>query len=778
MTSRVRGSFHGWARLTLFSASAAALIAGFGCSSDDAAGKKTPTGTNGQCLSNRTYFAQKVWAPVMSKICIKCHSPDGVATEENAKLLLLPESYPGFLDANLANVEELAKTQYDGLSVLLRKPLGEMDHGGGQQLQKGTPEYEALEAFVQKLSSSEVCTGGDKTMSFDDVALLDALGTFRKAALQLNGRLPNAKEVETIVAGGEGALPGAIDGLFAEDAFYDRLEEMFNDLLLTDRYLGYSSYAANLLNKTQYPNAGDAWFNNLPSDQKTQVNQALAREPLDLIAYVVRNDKPMTEILTAKYTVMNPFTAKIYNAKVQFSNPNDPNEYHEGQIIALGDTSKGEPAEMPLPQAGVLTSPVWMNRFPTSPTNRNRHRARMIFKFFLATDILKIAERPIDPTAATAYANPTREDSSCNVCHRMIDPIAGAFQKFDDNDQEKYEPNNNWHQEMFPPGFGKEVMQTTDYADALGWLAQRIVADPRFSLAMVYTMYTAITGQEPLVYPTDPDAPDYNSALDAWSAQDAMFRAIGDQFVKDNYNLKTVIRAVVLSPYFRARNAKADLSPSRQVALSNVGTGRLSTPEVLGRKITAVTGLPWGKGVGYYKTDYLSSDYKVLFGGIDSDDVTVRLTSPNGVMANIVWRMADEVACQSTAWDLSIDDKSKRYLFPYVDITDTPDTSEQAIKKNIQYLHGRILGEALQLDDEELLRTYELFKDTVNEGQAAITAGTLTDSLVYNCRARKDPYTDADLPTDQKIEKDPDYTVRGWMAVITYLMSDYSFLYE
>jgi hypothetical protein len=778
MAARFRGSFHGWVRLSLFSASAAALIAGFGCSSDDASGKKTTTGTNGQCLSNRTYFAQKVWAPVMSKICIKCHSPDGVATEENAKLLLLPESYPGFLDANLANVEELAKTQYDGMSVLLRKPLGEMDHGGGVQIQKGTPEYEALEAFVQKLSSSEVCTGGDQTMSFDDVAQLDALGTFRKAALQLNGRLPNAKEVETIVGGGEGALPAAIDGLFQEDAFYARLKEMFNDLLLTDRYLGYSSYAANLLNKTQYPNAGDAWFNNLPSDQKTQVNQALAREPLDLIAYVVRNDRPMTEILTAKYTVMNPYTAKIYNAKVQFSNPNDPNELHEGQIIALGDTTKGEPAEMPLPQAGILTSPIWMNRFPSSPTNRNRHRARMIFKFFLATDILKIAERPIDPTAATAYANPTREDSACNVCHRMIDPIAGAFQKFDDNDQEKYEPNNNWHQEMFPPGFGKEVMQTTDYADALGWLAQRIVDDPRFSLAMVYTMYTAITGQEPLVYPTDPAEPDYNSALDAWSAQDAMFRAIGDQFVKDNYNLKTVIRAVVLSPYFRARNAKTELSASREVALSNVGTGRLSTPEVLGRKVTAVTGLPWGKGVGYYKTDYLSSDYKVLYGGIDSDDVTVRLTSPNGVMANIVWRMADEVSCQSTAWDLSIDDKSKRFLFPYVDITDTPDTSEQAIKKNIQYLHGHILGEALALDDPELLRTYQLFKDTVNEGKAAITAGTLTDSLVTSCRARKDPYTDADLPADQKIEKDPDYTVRGWMAVITYLLSDYSFLYE
>lgn len=764
--------------LWVLGAAAGAGLTGFGCSSDSGPKEGGGTGNTGQCLSSREYFAQKVWAPVMSKHCMKCHSPDGVAVEEGASLVLLPSSYPGFLDANLESVKQLALTEYDGDSVLVRKPLGELDHGGGQVIEPGSSEHKALVEFVKNLPQTEQCAGGSSAMSFDDVAQLDGLQTLRKASITLLGRLPTPAEIDAVVTKGEGALPGLLMEMMKEDAFYDRLKEIFNDLYLTDRYMGYSSYAPNLLNKAHFPNAGDAWFETLPSAEQVKVNRALAREPLDLVAYIVKNDKPFTEVVTADYTVLNPYSAKIYNAKLTFSNPTDENELKEGKIIAFGDTTKNEPKEMTIPHAGVLTSPVWMNRFPTTPTNRNRHRARMILKFFLATDILKIAERPIDPTQATAYANPTREDKNCNVCHRMLDPIAGAFQKYDDNDQEKFEPNNTWHQEMFPPGFGSEVMQTTDYATALPWLGKALIADPRFSLSVVYTMFTALTGHEPLDYPSDAESPSFAQALAAWEAQDALFRRIGDTFVKEGGNLKAVVREVVLSPYFRAKNTKADVGPERSAELAGIGTGRLVIPEVLGRKIRAVTGLPWGKGVGYYKTDYLSSDYRILYGGIDSDDVTKRLTAPNGVMANVGWRMANEVACQTTAWDLSIDDTSQRFLFPYVEVTDTPDTSAEAIKKNIQYLHAHVLGESLPTGDPELERTYQLFVDTWKEGKAAIAATTLTADLASACRARKNPYTDQDLPTADRLEKDPDYTVRAWMAVVTYLLSDFHFLYE
>ncbi|MBK8997965.1 MAG: DUF1588 domain-containing protein [Myxococcales bacterium] len=757
----------------LLGAAAAAGLTGFGCSSDSDPGKSGGsggTGQTGQCLSTREYFAEKVWAPVMAEHCLKCHAPDGEAVMEGAKFQLLPASYPGFLDANLEMAKKFAKTQYDGKSYLLFKPLGDIDHGGGVVFEAGSPEHQALESFVKNLPATEACAGGGSAMSFDDVVQLDALSTLRKASITLLGRLPKPAEIEKVVTEGEAALSAVLLEMMKEDAFFDRIKEIFNDVYLTDRYLGYSSYAANLLNKTQFPNAGDAWFETLPTADQTKVNRALAREPLELVAHIVKNDKPFSEVVTADYTVMNYFSAKIYNADLNGLSQTDETDFQERKIVALGEGT--------IPHAGVLTSPVWLNRFPTTPTNRNRHRSRMIFKFFLATDILKVAERPLDPTAATAVQNPTMNDQSCSVCHRMIDPIAGAFQKYDDNDQEKFEPKNTWHNDMVLSGFGGEVMENKDYDAALPWLGARIVADPRFSLSVVYTMYTALTGQEPLEYPRSADSPTLKQELAAWTAQDAMFRRIADTFVKEGQNLKLVVRDIVLSPYFRGKNTKAALSEGRAAELAGVGTGRLIIPEVLGRKIRAVTGLPWGKGVGYYKTDYLSSDYRILYGGIDSDDVTKRLSAPNGVMANVGWRMANEVACQTTAWDLSVDDPAARFLFPYVEVADTPDTSAAAIKKNIQYLHAHVLGEALPLGDAELDKTYQLFVDTWNEGKAAIAAKTLTADIVYSCRARKNPYTDQDLPTAERLEKDPDYTVRAWMAVVTYLMSDFHFLYE
>ena len=758
-------------------------MAGLGCSSDaEEAGDGT--GTAGDCLTDREYFAKKVWAPVLGSKCLSCHGPGGVAEEAGADFSLLPPSYPGFLDENLKAVTTIAKTKFEGKSTLVRKPLGQMKHGGGEVIAPGSAEYKALEGLVSKLNSSETCKPKSSAASFKEVVLMDALATTRKASLNLVGRLPTAKEIQRVLDEGEGSLRPLLDTMMTEEAFFSRVKEIYNDMLLVNRYLGYSSYALNLLSTDQYPNSGEAWFDNLPSSQKPLVNKAIAHEPLELIAHIVRNDKPFTEVLTANYTVMNPYSAKVFNAKVTFNNPDDPNEWKEGQIIALGDTSKGQPAEMVLPHAGVLTSPIFLNRFPTSETNVNRHRSRMVMQFFLATDILKVGERPIDPTAATALANPTREDPNCSVCHKMMDPIAGAFQKFRYNDQEEYDPKLNWHEEMFPPGFGQEKMQLSDYDQAPQWLAQRIIKDPRFTISVVYTVYTALTGKQPLDYPAFDDG-EFDNKLVAWEAQDNLFRKIGEAFVADNYNFKTVVREMVLSPYFRAKNLSGEVSAARASQLQYVGTGRFSTPESLSRKIKAVTGLNWGENdvskTGYYGDGgkkYLMSDYQVLYGGIDSDEVTKRLSSPNGVMANISWRMANEMACSSTAWDLSRKKPSERFLFPYVEVTDTPSTGGDAIKKNIRYLHAHILGEALDEGSPELDKTYQLFVDTLKEGQAKLKSKGVEESIVYNCRARKNPFTNQTLPDSEKLEKDPDYTVRAWMAVITYLLADYRFLYE
>jgi hypothetical protein len=78
----------------------------------------------------------------------------------------------------------------------------------------------------------------------------------------------------------------------------------------------------------------------------------------------------------------------------------------------------------------------------------------------------------------------------------------------------------------------------------------------------------------------------------------------------------------------------------------------------------------------------------------------------------------------------------------------------------------------------DLEETYGLFYDTWVEGNEALASGAVDATLISTCQASKDQATGLKLPNDKKITADPVYTVRAWQAVLTYLMSDYRFIYE
>ena len=46
------------------------------------------------------------------------------------------------------------------------------------------------------------------------------------------------------------------------------------------------------------------------------------------------------------------------------------------------------------------------------------------------------------------------------------------------------------------------------------------------------------------------------------------------------------------------------------------------------------------------------------------------------------------------------------------------------------------------------------------------------------CRAENDWKTGNPLPEENRITQDNDYTVRAWMGVLAYMLSDYRFLHE
>ncbi|PRP98094.1 hypothetical protein ENSA5_30790 [Enhygromyxa salina] len=734
-----------------------------------------------QCVSNEEFFKQRIWAPLMSQTCITCHSPTGAA--KGSQFVLQSSDWTGYIEANLASVERLAKLEYEGEPWLIVKPTNTVEHGGGVQFERGSAEYYAFIELVERIENPVVCAddGTELEAYFANVGALSEVETLRKASLNLVGRLPTPQEELAVQAGGLEALDLALDEMMTEDAFYERLIEVYNDHFLTDRYLTGVD-AIDLLDGEDYPNR--YWFEAVEDKDvrdlaRQRSNQAVAREALELVAHVVRNDRPFTEILTADYTLVNPYSAQVYGVDAKFRDPSDPSEWVEAKLPGI-------------PHSGVLTSQIWLNRFPTTPTNRNRHRARIVFDLFLATDVLELAERPIDPSAIEDF-NPTRESDACTVCHANIDPVAGALQNWDGRGRYR-PPEMGWYPEMFAPGFGDAELPAGEKFNATSWLAARIIEDPRFAASQVDIVYQGLTGAPPLREPSDPAAPDYLARLVAFEAQNAELQRIADLFAESNFDLAVVIKEIVKSPYYRAKRFDPGWTEEEQESaaaqrrldeLAPVGTARWLTPEQLERKIVAVTGYPWRPSVK--ATSYLldSSEYRIFYGGIDSRTIVERMTVPNGIMTNIAQRMANEVSCWTSARDFSRPSGARK-LFPYVDPSFEPEDDNgfeipavtEAIRVNLQHLHWRVLGEQLELDDPEIDRSYALFLEVWRDGKRGLELGEYPVALPGACQATTDFWSDQPLADAERITNDSNYTIRAWMAVMTYMLSDYRFLHE
>ena len=179
------------------------------------------------------------------------------------------------------------------------------------------------------------------------------------------------------------------------------------------------------------------------------VHHGVRRAPLELIAHVVEGDLPYTEILTADYVMANPMSAVGYGASTRFDDPEDVHEFKPSRYARYyrpGDGFEIEydpvveadrvvstgPLLTDYPHSGVLNTKVFLERYPTTATNRNRARSRWTYYHFLGLDIEKSASRTTDPAALADTNNPTMFNPACTVCHRVLDPVAGAFQNYGD----------------------------------------------------------------------------------------------------------------------------------------------------------------------------------------------------------------------------------------------------------------------------------------------------------------------------------------------------------
>ncbi len=619
----------------------------------------------------------------------------------------------------------------------------------------------------------------DSPMVAQTLAALETLSldeALRKASLQLVSRLPTEAEIELLASDGEDGFRQILDDMMTEQAFYDRLAEIFNDLLLTDRYLQANSRPGEALNLMRpFPDA--FWFDPGEDNRDAEflsllqiTNDSVAREPLQLINYVVRNELPMTEILTADYFMVNPYSAKSYGVfdELAFNDEWDAEEWLPAQLSLYQ-----------VPHAGLLSSFMFLNRYPSSDTNRNRARSRVVYDLFLDVDILALeGSRPDGEAVDISSPAPTMDNDDCVVCHELLDPVASSFENW--SQRGFYMPNLPWYDDMFQAGFAGIDRPADQEFTSLQWLAGQMESDPRFNDAMVRIVYRGLTGREPLDPPGEFGT---DAQWDAYNAESVHLDELKAAFVADNQNLKTLIKEIVLSPYWTASGLNDE---GFALVHEETGAARLLPPEQLHRRIEAVLGFQWRSPLDYY---FIAKDipsqarlldnrnyYHQIYGGIDSFVVTERLEDPNGLMVAVQERMANELACYAVANDF-LAPADERLLFPLVEADMQPlgTSNQNAIRDNIRHLHEQLLGESLSLDAQEINNSYALFEEVWTNGKAAIGSSE-SEELPPLCRRTRDLISGELLA--QPISDDPDYVLRAWMAVTAYLLSDYRFVYE
>ena len=760
------------------------------------------------CDDDLLWFEQTLWQPVILETCINCHRAGDLAS---ATPLVFDPSSSRNSFSRLANYSsDSQQAQW-----LLDKPSGQVIHGGGQIYTVGSEQYQALSAWLARQDDLGRCQEQTKNL-WQGVNLLTSQQTLRKAALLMAGRLPTAVEKTQLQQEGDESLQRLIRQLMVGDKFESFIEEGANSQFLTDKWNNQRTPGLDLIyDGGRFPNiesrlgplqaavdnAGDDAARLLAQEAQGEAwlntNYGLAKAPLKLVSSIVAAEGAYSEILTADYIMVNPYSNDVYQTGLSFANNNDKDAWQPGRITdgyLNGD----------IPHAGILTDTMWLARYPSTETNRNRARARWAYYFFLGVDIEGSATRPTDAAALMDTNNPTLNNPACTVCHIVMDPVAGAFQNFGDGghyrdswggneslpnsykESELFSLNDHWYSDMLSPGFNSTTMASSNNDASLRWLAYEMVADKRFASGAVKFWWPAMYGNELLTVPTAIADVDYEQQLAAYNGQQNLIERFADKFrsgtagtaANGPLNLKDLLIEMILAEPFRALSLSS-ASEALTSELSSMGVGQLLTPEQLDRKLEALVGKRW-QHLWDENNIQLLRDYYGLFGGIDSDSVHERATQLNTLMSAVAGRMSQELPCRVVIEEFE-QDKTQRLLFNLVDMSDTPVSNNAGVRNQINQLIDRLWGNHVHTDlAVEQEQAYQLFNAVWQDRVANAPSIWLyhNDETAGPNAGDDDEFCVLDWDNAQALRNDEHHTVRSWMALLTYLLSDFSILYE
>ncbi|MDQ7042129.1 MAG: hypothetical protein Q9M34_01215, partial [Sulfurimonas sp.] len=530
-------------KLLLHGAITAALVL-TGCNSQESSDDTSQGGVTNSQDCEQEYFDTSV--SIALNNCISCHVSDGQAS--STRLVLLSP----LADNKVANYNSLKTYIQLSGSQLVEKGSGEVSHQGGAQL-TGTAKAN-VEEFVAYVKGTAQCISTAQVTSLlnTSVALLPASQTLRNASYTIQGKAPSSDEVDSVNSIED--IDTKLDEYMQSEAFKDWLRLSFNDFLLTDFYTPGTN-GENLLNSTDFPQRrwwvdlynvdGESAYRNLPY----YTNYGISREAIELIVHVIEEDRPFSEILTADYVMVNPFSAKTYDINIDgFTYVHEQNVTREYIEEKYPQDSFREAKIDGIPHAGILTTITFLNRFPSTNTNLDRHRSAKTQLFFLDTDILGLANRPINSKEVLSDTA-TWTNANCTVCHNVMEPISSAFKNWDNRG--RYLPGFRGDATQ-APGLSLENKAPTAASDnLLQWLAGKIVKDDRFAKSSVKIFYKALLGRDALRKPASDDI-EYADKLEAYHYEDTVLEGIKEKFKASGLNAKVIIKEIIKSPLYRA----------------------------------------------------------------------------------------------------------------------------------------------------------------------------------------------------------------------------------
>ncbi|MES2663639.1 MAG: c-type cytochrome [Pseudomonadota bacterium] len=624
-----------------------------------------------------------------------------------------------------------------------------------------------------------------------DIGVLTARETLRKATLVLFGRSPTSEELDPIIARGEAGLDDALSIVVEDKNLALKIGEIYNDefnwnarpevrdAIITRDYLGEDWWGTD--NKKR----NLAWA-------------AIRNSGRALVEHTVENNLPISNIVTANYMMVNPYSARTLNVynRLAFSGVDNENDWRKVVLTerflkvdsrCVTSTSTACVKEwFPFPNTGtadgtfghvgLLTDIFLLESIPFTPTNLNRARARYFYKTFLDFDVMTLDGERTVSDSDPEIQNPTLNNSNCSICHSYVDPIAATF--LERRNTSTYNPNLSLTDiNLFPAGYKKSLNNIEYYGDnesektenPLRWLARQIINDPRFSRAQVNIIYRGLIGKDILRQGANEEALD---------SQEHLLNSINLKFKSNNLNLKYVVKDIIKSKYFRANRI---LDENNISAHLNTGTVRLIGLDTLNEKLKNMLGSEWVVFNNPIYTNHLSSLYDLYNTPSTSENGIASAISASNVA--IHQKLALDMSCYIVPRDFFFSNTNDRLLFKKVNRTQTPfnmdgtenTISKKAIMDNIIFLHEYLLGEKLTASDYEIQTTYNLWVDTWRAGQELIK---ISANVPLTCPVTYHPVTNAVLPTEERILTDISYVMRSWTMVLSYLLSDYKFYYE